>query len=108
MLKLILSVRNISAKWIAHILTNDHERRHTVAKRIISTKNVLHYTFFSHYDIAVCIPVSKDKSVKGRLYRYVILITKIAHDILTYTTLCEMIKQILLLNDDAPSHISEL
>lgn len=88
MLKLILSVRNISAKWIAHILTNDHERRHTVDKRIISTKNVLRYTFFSCYDIAVCMPVSKDKSGKGRLYRDVILITKIAHEILTYTTLC--------------------
>ena len=92
-LKRILKVRKISARWIPHLLTDEQKthtngqtmllvrknngkqiwlskdiRRPVVAKRTMSTKKVLCAIFFSCDGIAIQVLLTKGKSVTGRYY----------------------------------------
>ena len=57
-------VRNVSNK----IWATKHSKRPIIAKRSLSTKNVLYAIFFSGEGVAIKVPVKKGKSITGKYF----------------------------------------
>ena len=62
-------VRNVSNK----IWATKHSKRPIIAKRSLSTKEVLYAIFFSGEGVAIKVPVKKGKSITGMYYKDVVL-----------------------------------
>ena len=93
-------VRKVSNK----IWATKHSKRPIIAKRSLSTKNVLYAIFFSGEGVAIKVPVKKGKSITGKYYKDVVL--KKLKKYYQKRRPATGFKHVRLLHDNAPAHTS--
>ena len=93
-------VRKVSNK----IWATKHSKRPIIAKRSLSTKNVLYAIFFSGEGVAIKVPVKKGKSITGKYYK----VLKKPKTYYQKRRPATGFKQVRLLHDNAPAHTSAI